>query len=81
MLDKCSVFPEKTPFLTEKVEGFLLEKETSFAELLRCPACWLRSMVVILTLALDVVDAACSCSATGCPEPPLGRIATALQLG
>ena len=55
MLDKWPVFPEKTRFLTEKVEGLLPEKEPSFAELLRCRTCWLRSMVAIRTQSLDVV--------------------------
>lgn len=55
MLSKWLVLPQKTPVFAENVEGFLQEKETSFAELLRCRACWLRSMVAFRTQPQDVV--------------------------
>ena len=54
MLCKWPVFQEKTRFFAENAEGFPPEKETSFAELLRCRACWLGSMVAIRTQPQDV---------------------------
>ena len=89
MLDKWPVFQEKTAFFAENVEGFPPEKETSLAELLRCRACWLGSMVAIRTQPLDVgrcrmlmpFDGAARDQYRQSLGPPLGRFATALQFG